>query len=1173
MDNEQFDLSSESTSSSQPSSPRSMEDDGEQDDTQWREKIGPWKENDLKPLGDFDPNTNFVVRAAAGSGKTTALVARMVALVREGEAEIQDLAAITFTRKAASEMKERLYEELLSARQVLSRDKGTYSGTEAERKRVDQALAHVQQCFVGTVHSFCGRILRERALEAGLPPDFAVGIDERDEADLRARIWEGHVQEAHRKNGALDELEAIGLRPNDLTGLLETISAYPELELYTDGASTAPDLDPAVGEAQDFVARWQAQRPDDALKDRDKAQEALDRAEGAIENNPLDTPARQAEVLELLVDGYSDSTEKGNVTLSAWGQNGSDSYEAARRLRDGAYPEIVETVLYPALSEWRAFVHAQAIAFVRPAAEKYLDARREEGLLTHHDVLYRTRNLLRDNPEVRRKAFERTPRLLVDEFQDTDPLQAEILFYLTSQDRTMKDWTECVPRPGSLFIVGDDKQSIYRFRRADLNVFKDVVQQINRTGGQEVPLTKNFRSYRQICTFCDEVFEESFAASEPPRVQAEYTAFTPDKPLGQDEHALRRLQVEYKRGNSGDQIAEDTAEQIAGFIQRALDEGASHELAGDPTENPVFEESASPEDFLILTGGKKHLSTYGEALARVGIPFTITGSNDLGDSDDLKDFADLLTCALRPGDELAAVSYLQGGLCGFSDDALYRLRQAFDAVSEEPFQFIQPHPPGNALGDLSETLASRYERAYLRVRAAYEEVRSRRPGRALLRVAEDAGLLAGAAHSPDEESGSIRAGRLLRAFAVVRKRAAEGNDWAEVLSVLQDILDGEVDADGLTLESGSDGAVRIMNLHQVKGLEAPVVFLADPYPKTGRNHSPTKHIRRREGAPDQLVAPMTKETPGGDVVTHPPLGWEGDDGFQEIEAAHEAAEKKRLMYVAATRAERLLVVSEYHHKSRGRLEGDWASLSDNLQNVPVLTPEPPTGENKDRPAPNLEEHRKKRRSAVNHVKTPSFEVSNVSDERERTGSSPDVDIFEVNSEGYGTILGQAVHALLEKMVRQGEMIDQVSTGEVERALEVAEEQTRQQDGSSREIPEEAVEIAENMVDRFLSGPLAERVEAADQAFAEYPVSALTDEGPPRERRGVIDLVYKDAEGWHIVDYKTDRVAQTSLPSGMEGHEYADQVRVYAKVWEDLTGETVTDACLWFADADALVDVL
>jgi ATP-dependent helicase/nuclease subunit A len=1155
-------------SSTSNDAPASMQPD--LSDDEWRRRIGPWAEGDLEPLSDFRPNTNFVVRAAAGSGKTTALVARMVALIRQGEAEIDDLAAITFTRKAAGEMKERLYRELLSARAVLAGSRGEYEGSEDERRRVEQALSRVEQCFVGTVHSFCGRILREHALEAGLPPDFAAGIDERDEADLRSRVWDRYVAELHRSgDGALERLREAGLRPDDLTGLYATVSAHPELDAYTQPPASMPDLGEAVEEARRFVDTWQARRPDPPREDRGDAQKALDRAEGMLRHRSLEHPADQARLLEVLEGGHKGSTEKGDVTLKAWGEKGGERYEQAGTLKHEAYPDFAQRVLNPALDAWRAHAHDRAVGFVRPAAERYLEARRREGQLTHHDVLYHTRNLLRDDPEVRRRAHERFPRLLVDEFQDTDPLQAEILFYLTSTDREERAWSACTPRPGSLFIVGDDKQSIYRFRRADIATFKAVVGRMQEAGGQVATLTRNFRSSPGICDLADRAFSEAFADPDHEDVQADYTAFEPHQDPGRDESAVRRLQVGYEKRNPGGAIARKTADQVAGFIHEALDAGADHPMAGPPGANPVFEGSASPEDFLILTGGKSHLSAYGRALARAGIPFSITGSDDLGDSEDLKAFVDLLTCALRPGDEVAAIAYLRGSLCGLSDDDLYRIRRAFDDMEAVPFRFAQEGVPDEALSGLGDALAERLETAAGQVRQARRQVRSRRPALALPAIAEALGLIPAAAHAPPEESGSLRAGRLLRAFALARKRAGEGEDWAEILQALQDVLDGEVEADGLTLESGSERAVRVMNLHQAKGLEAPVVFLADPYPETGSSHSPTHHVRRSE---NQLVAPITKDTRGGASVTHPPLGWEGDEGFEALEERHEAAEKRRLAYVAATRAERLLVVSEYHHKNDGRKDGDWADLYPHVDDAPVLE-ERSAPEASGRPAaPDVGAHARRREEAAHSAARPSYKAVTVSEERK--AASETRRSFHEDTGGHGRVVGTAVHAYLEGIVQAGPAAARPSLEQAERHLRAAHDAATGGEGAgpSEAVSEGAARTVLKMVSRFVESPLAQSVADAEPVFAEYPVAEATAGDPSTVRRGVIDLVYRDAGGWHVVDYKTDRVPAGGLPESIRDHPYADQVRRYAGIWEGIAGEPVAGAQLWFADAGEAVSV-
>jgi ATP-dependent helicase/nuclease subunit A len=1094
----------------------------------------------------------------------------MVGLIREGHASVDDLAAITFTRKAASEMKERLYKELLSARAVLRGKKGSYVGSEGEEERVDRALAKVEQCFVGTVHAFCGRILREHALEAGLPPDFTVGLDDAEEESFRSRVWQEHVTRLYQ-NGTpiLDDLEELGLRPSDLTGLFEAASSYPELDLYTNPPATPPDLDDAVRTVKSFVETWQSRRPDPPINDRGGAQKALDRAENVLSNRSLDTPAQKARLLQIVEEGYKNSKEQGNVTLKAWGARGTDIRDQARDLRDEIYPDLVENTLRPVLRDWKAHVHEKAIELVRPATKQYLTARRTEGQLTHHDVLYHTKNLLRDNPDVRRRVHNRFPRLLVDEFQDTDPLQAEILFLLTAEDRTEEDWRACTPRPGSLFIVGDDKQSIYRFRRADIDVFEEVVSHMKRAGGEEAPLTRNFRSYAPICNLADRAFGEAFNDPKLENAQAEYIEFDPERDTYRDEHCIRRLKVGYHKGNPGQDIAEDAAGQIAGFIREALDEKENHPLAGPPAENPVFDDAASPEDFLILTGKKKHLSIYGEALARAGVPFSITGSDDLGESDDLKAFTDLLTCALRPGDELAAVSYLRGALCGMSDDDLYRIRRAFESRPEHPFRFTRDPVPAGDLDSLDSAVADRLEKAGQQVRKAREILESKRPALALPRIAEKTGILPAAAHAPDGESGSIRAGRLLRAFALVQKRAGDGEDWAQILDHLQEVLDGDADEDGLTLESGSENAVRIMNLHQAKGLEAPVVFLADPYPETGSSHSPVKHVRHREG---DVVVPITKETPGGPSVSHPPLGWNRDGGFEETEERHEAAEKKRLAYVAATRAERLLVVSEYHHENQGRKAGDWADLYPYVDDIPVLDQMSSPSTRGRSVAPDLSSYRERRRAAIAQASRSTHRSAQISRERERDPETPAPSLS--TGRGYGRILGIAVHTLLEEVVREGKTADQVSKEDVQAHFGAAleEKATTTLSGERDEVPStSAVNTALSMVERYLASDLARRVKSADRVFVEYPVTGIEEQEVATAHRGVIDLLYKDADGWHIVDYKTDRVGKIGLADAVRGHEYADQVRRYAQAFEAVAQEPVASTSLWFADVGTIVE--
>jgi ATP-dependent helicase/nuclease subunit A len=1109
------------------------------DDTAVRRRIGPWSEEGVPDLSAFEPDTNFFVRAAAGSGKTTALVARMVALVRGGGVPVDDLAAITFTRKAAGEMNARFFRELRRARAAVSEES-------KEADRLDEALANAQRTFIGTIHSFCARLLRERPLAAGLPPDFVAGLEDREERDLRERAWRQYLQSVRAEAPErIEKLTAMGLEPDELEASFRTFCAHPELTPYTNAPDAPPDLQAAIGNVRAHLERWQDMRPDPPPKGRDATMRAFDKAEQMLRYQRLDAPAQRATFLALFDDLVRDGTVPNRTCkVTYWGEAKAE----AKTLRDEALPALVANTIRPVLRPWRAYVHAQVVSFVRPAVRTFRELRREDGQLTFHDLLLHTRDLLRDHPDIRRHFAEQYGRLLVDEFQDTDPLQAELLFYLTSRDPTQTDWRACRPRPGSLFIVGDDKQSIYRFRRADKEVFDEVGRRIEAAGGEVVDLTKNFRSLGRICDWCDRAFDPLFSESQAADLQADYVPFDPQRPPGRSGTALRRLNVEKVPYNRGRDIADRNAKQIASVIRAAVGgtlAEAFYGPAGD--EEAVFPGGADYGDFLILTRNKTRLSTYAETLAAHDIPYTVTGSEDLGDSLELKALVDLLTCALRPDDPVAVVAYLKGVLVGCSDDDLYRFRRAGGRLdrAHEPV-------PDDVAEALDEALRERITSAFLRLRQVRTWGREARPAVALERIVDAFGLLAGAAHPPDPAEASLRAGAVLRILTVVEALSAQGLGWAEVTEELQRVLDGEETIDGLTLDTGQGQAVRLMNVHQAKGLEAPVVFLADPYSR-GSNHTVMRHVRRET---DELVAPLVQGDGYYQKVTHPPLGWhdDSDTAFRALEARHETAEEHRLLYVAATRAQNLLVVSTYPEKPD---DGPWAPLYPHLEAADVEPLNPtlaPPDHDRQAPAPDLAAARADRARHLEAGGAPSYRTQSVTEAADPSAAGGD-------GNGYGPEVGGAVHRLLEQCVRHRRMQETVSQDEARLALRAA----------GADEPDLHLDRVRQLVRTVLTSPLWADVLESPVAYAEYPLAIMQSGEPSTLVRGQIDLLYRRPEGWGLVDFKTDRVdgEEIDVP---DDHPYRQQVRAYAALWARRSDEPVTQAGLWFADAGTFVPV-
>jgi ATP-dependent helicase/nuclease subunit A len=366
-------------------------------------------------------------------------------------------------------------------------------------------------------------------------------------------------------------------------------------------------------------------------------------------------------------------------------------------------------------------------------------------------------------------------------------------------------------------------------------------------------------------------------------------------------------------------------------------------------------------------------------------------------------------------------------------------------------------------------------------------------------------------------------------------------------------VDGEEDVDGMTLETGGDDAVRVMNVHQAKGLEAPVVFLADPYSR-GSGPPVRRHLRRDAG---EVVAPIVQGSGYRERITHPPLGWETpadgrDESFHEAEERHEAAEERRLLYVAATRAQDLLVVSTYPEKPE---DGPWAPLYPHLDAADVPELDAPSlaspDDVPDAPAPALEARQTERQARIEAQSRPSYRTAAVTEDAHTSPSS-----VSGAPEGYGEAFGTALHYLLEQCVRTDRPSLWTDEDVVGAVL----------DREGVEGDPDAPRRAAAMLDRFLDSRVWAEVQEADRAYVEYPI-AHTEQGEtgPTVRRGIVDLAWREDGAWTLVDYKTDRIEGRPPASLSPEHPYVRQLRGYAEAWAAVVGAPLTAVGLWFAD--------
>ncbi len=1016
-------------------------------------------------------DTTLLVEAAAGTGKTESLVERMVGLIRTGRAPVDRLSAVTFTIKAAAELSQRFQARL----------EGAARGARGEeRERLVDALSRLDTAFVGTIHAFCARLLRERPVEAGVDPGFEEMEQPEDEV-ARQEAWERYAERLFASESPLlPRLSALGMRLEDLHDTFEEMCENEDVLPEVPPETPPPDFTAARRAIWAFLRRAEGNLPETPPPGGwSEYQDAVRRALRLESLLPADEPAAFVEVMDALDRARKKHREAGPLAVP---------YEA-----------LCRDVVSPALQAWREHRYPVAMAVVVPAVLDYAAWRRRQGRLNFQDLLLLARNLLRDHPQVRRDFQQRFLPILVDEFQDTDPIQAEILFYLTGRDTAERDWRAAVPLDGSLFVVGDPKQSIYRFRRADILTYGLVRDRIERCG-RVLRLSTNFRSTGRLCAWVNGAFHGPF----PELATSEQAAYVPLEPHREEgEAAVFRLDVRTATAAVLGVVEQDST-RVARAIARAVASGVRR-----------------PGDFLVLFRNRKYMSAYARRLEAEGIPSELAGGGAFADSQELAALLPLLAALADPDDPVAWLAVLRGPLFGVDDEALYRFVRAGGRFTH------RADPPGEA--------DPRIARAVAFAREADGWSSTLPPAAAISRVCERLGWIAYAA---SRELGDSRAGNLLKALATARRFSAEGLDFAGVVAELTRMTRGGY-IEEMNVEPGRRDAVRLLTVHGAKGLEASVVFLADP--RNDRGRAPRFWIDR-EKDPARSHWQVSREGREFRVlpIAQPP-GWEA---MAEREKAFDEAEKTRLLYVAATRAREMLVVSTWR-QGKGAAKGVWAPfdarLTAELAEGPAL--ELPGAVPPDFAAA-LAEFRAARAARLASCAKPTYAVASVTSLTHATASS-EKPAWE--STGRGLTWGRVLHAVLEAAMR-----DEAAPLPLVAANALAEE----------ERPAEELSEVLRVAEAVRSSELWTRARRAKRRLVEVPFALRVS---PDEIRlagaagdtldsllqGAIDLVFEEDDGWVLVDYKSDAVT----PENREGlvRYYEPQVAMYSRYWERLTG--------------------
>jgi len=1037
------------------------------------------------------------VEAGAGTGKTSALVDRVVALVLGGRA-IERLVAITFTEKAAAELRDRIRAGLESARERQS----------TSETAVADALASLDRAQISTIHSFCQSLLYSYAAEAGIDPSFRVQDEVMSERRFqeRWRIYLEILAEDQNAGSYIDRALGLGLSTRHIETLAVELSRRPDVAALLEAHSPSAD-EPEWPDLEEMSAAleslpFRVAPADDPLLGRVKRLESLVNELLRSDADRESTLAAGAEVL---------TTPWGVSNQRAWG--GKQTIEQVRGTASDIACRLNETL---------QGCRSQALAAILPVVVRFViaDARQRarDGALTFDDLILLVRDLLRSNPEAVRSLRARFEVMLIDEFQDTDPLQVEIALAFATDPETG------ALEPGRLFLVGDPKQSIYRFRRADMALYSQTRDATEAGGGIIPVLELNRRSRGILLDWVNNVFAPLIGPGWEQDIQPEY------RPIYEGRHGgdLGGPGVAWVGGDPGEanarQVREIEAGQVVANCLAALEEG------WQVAERDCTVRPASFSDIAVLIPTRAVLPALERAFSDAALPYRVESGSLIYRTQEVRDLLNCLTAIDDPADEVAIVASLRSVAFACSDVELGEYKAAGG-----PWNYLSP-----ALSERQGRVADG-----LRILAAYHAARHDCSVAALVDrfVAKTQQIEIGIL-----DAGNRNSFRRAR-FVVEQARAFEASEPASLRAFVNwmESRAGEaiLDNEGAGLDDDED-AVRVLTIHGAKGLEFPIVFVAG-LGTAPANRPGTYLIDRSTGEIGVCIGSKY----GNRSFTLGPV-----DRLGDLEKRHADAEYERLLYVATTRARDHLIVSLYHAKRAQNTCGARKLIehgaTDHAQKRPQLTREAKSAKRAfDDLEPDPTEEPAEREFKENRLElVAGATVRRYTSATALGGQNKDekTDESEPWARGRGgTRLGRAVHATIQSLSFDAE--DAIISA-FARAQAVAEA-----------IPHRTGDV-ERLVRWVLrSSEAAARARSARRAFREVPFVVQVD-GTVLE--GFIDLVIEGEHDVEIVDWKTDQISAEAVPERLR--EYETQAGLYVYGLEAATGRRVSAVTYVFASA-------
>ncbi|MER9946225.1 UvrD-helicase domain-containing protein [Mesorhizobium sp. M0092] len=826
-----------------------------------------------------DFSANLVVEAAAGTGKTTLMSCRVAMLLAQGH-NPETIAAISFTDASASELSKRIHfvvDELLVGRVPLELEAALPNGLSLEhRVTLEAAADHLDELTVTTIHSFCQQIIVDNAVEAKLDPGIKVA-DEMAADAMFDQAFSDWFANALSSGKALDR-SVVVLAEDDplevereLRDLAKIRRQHRRAQPPRPDFSARPDIE--LVDAIDAYSRWVADHPFDKKTNDYVAGFGQLRThyDGAFAGEvDFDTLWRMTRPPRIGAMKWKSFEFEAYRRLGPWKK--AQGEEEGARLHEEVFAlyGVVGDKLLALLTHVGSRMVWQLSGSMQAAIDAYDEMKRRAAVMDFDDLLEHARDLVIGNPEVRDNVATRFPIILVDECQDSDILQIEILFAIAA-DGAVSDWRRARLRPGALFFVGDPKQSIYRFRNADIAAYRaarDLI--VGQPNGALVAITANFRSRSSIIDFVNLNFAEVFDGGSQPA----YVALHPTI-----EHQpavmphVARLSIGTEDEGPGEvrrlealAVAEICDELIGRLPVRQKDGSLRPARAGD---------------IALMAASHTELWRYEHELERRRIPVASQAGKALMRRPETLDVLTLLRALSDATDKLAFGALLRGPIIGLSDAEL------LDIVNELG-EWKNGRPPDLSLLTNVSGLSNAYAKSAIET---LQRLRRRSfvvPPAQLLSEAIEA-LLMRPILAARHVSRNARAITNLDALVEMARRYSVFG-----LSSLVEELQQQWERGATVQEGRSDSveeAVQIVTMHNSKGLEWPIVIPIS----TATNFRP----------PSQFVHQP------GDNTLHWVVGGVAPaslDAARKEEERQHAFERQRMWYVVCTRARDLLIV-------------------------------------------------------------------------------------------------------------------------------------------------------------------------------------------------------------------------------------------------------------------------